>query len=294
MAYHQDSMLTPAARLTAEALPREVLAVLPQDPYDQLDLAHRITALAYTQKVANLEAEARGLNQQLTTKNSQIKSLERKVSMMEVEVGEHQEKCRQSLEEQAKLVAEKNSLIATVKKLNRDVARLEGFKRNLMQSLQDDEDVIREKDYGAPMANELGTDYAAERLVQSVLNASHNDTQSHGSGAASALGHHHDTPGYGSTPNMPPPPASAPASATPNAGIGSTTPARVDGKEFFRRARARLSYEQFSAFLQNIKDLNAHRKTREEALGRAKEIFGSEGADLYASFEGLLSRHLPL
>ena len=81
-----------------------------------------------------------------------------------------------------------------------------------------------------------------------------------------------------------------PASATPNAGIGSTTPALVDGKEFFKRARERLSYEQFSAFLQNIKDLNERRKTREEALGRAKQIFGSEGADLYASFEGLLSR----
>lgn len=263
-----------------------MLAVLPSDPYDQLDLAHRITALAYTQKVANLEAEARGLNQQLTTKNSQIKSLERKVSLMEVEVGEHQEKARQSLEEQAKLVAEKNSLIATVKKLNRDVARLEGFKRNLMQSLQDDEDVIREKDYGAPLANELGTDYAAERLVQTVL------SQAHG-GSQPPLGG--NTPMPSAPPTAPPTAHATPTTAPPGASLTpGASPARVDGKEFFRRARARLSYEQFSAFLQNIKDLNAHRRTREEALKRAKEIFGPDGADLYASFEGLLSRHLPL
>lgn len=38
---------------------------------------------------------------------------------------------------------------------------------------------------------------------------------------------------------------------------------RLDGKEFFRQARSRLSYEQFSLFLANIKELNAHRQTRE-------------------------------
>ncbi|KAG0572982.1 hypothetical protein KC19_VG138800 [Ceratodon purpureus] len=38
---------------------------------------------------------------------------------------------------------------------------------------------------------------------------------------------------------------------------------RVDGKEFFRQARNRLSYEQFSEFLTNVKELNAHRQTRE-------------------------------
>jgi len=38
---------------------------------------------------------------------------------------------------------------------------------------------------------------------------------------------------------------------------------RVDGKEFFRQVRSRLSYEQFGAFLGNVKDLNAHKQTRE-------------------------------
>ncbi|CAI5993184.1 unnamed protein product [Closterium sp. NIES-65] len=79
---------------------------------------------------------------------------------------------------------------------------------------------------------------------------------------------------------------------------GSSSPARaprVDGKEFFRRARNRLSYEQFSLFLANIKELNAHRKTREETLKKA-EIFGTENKDLYASFETLLLflTYLPL
>lgn len=43
--------------------------------------------------------------------------------------------------EQHKLVAEKNALIETVKRLNREVAKLEHFKRNLLQQLQEDTEV---------------------------------------------------------------------------------------------------------------------------------------------------------
>lgn len=64
------------------------------------------------------------------------------------------------------------------------------------------------------------------------------------------------------------------------------------GREFFRQARARLNYESFATFLNNIKELNGGRQTREETLRRAREIFGHQNQDLYKLFEGLLSRHL--
>jgi len=66
----------------------------------------------------------------------------------------------------------------------------------------------------------------------------------------------------------------------------------VDGKEIFRLARNRLSYEQFSAFLASIKDLNARKKTHEETLEKVEEIFGTENMDLYQSFKGMLSHKL--
>lgn len=53
----------------------------------------------------------------------------------------HHQQARHSLAEQHKLVAEKNALIETVKRLNREVAKLEHFKRNLLQQLQDEEEV---------------------------------------------------------------------------------------------------------------------------------------------------------
>ncbi|KAI4374640.1 hypothetical protein MLD38_012612 [Melastoma candidum] len=67
----------------------------------------------------------------------------------------------------------------------------------------------------------------------------------------------------------------------------SRTP-RIDGKEFFRQARTRLSYEQFSAFLANIKELNAQKQTKR----KAEEIFGLDNKDLYLSFHGLLNRNM--
>uniref|UniRef100_A0A804QQE4 At4g15545-like C-terminal domain-containing protein n=1 Tax=Zea mays TaxID=4577 RepID=A0A804QQE4_MAIZE len=67
---------------------------------------------------------------------------------------------------------------------------------------------------------------------------------------------------------------------------------RVDGKEFFRHVRNRLSYEQFGAFLANVKELNAHRQTREDTLRKADEIFGPENKDLYTVFESLITRNI--
>ncbi|GBF95972.1 hypothetical protein Rsub_08095 [Raphidocelis subcapitata] len=75
------------------------------------------------------------------------------------------------------------------------------------------------------------------------------------------------------------------------AGPDAATPARVDGREFFRRARSRLSYKGFSQFLAAIKLLNAGRASRADTLGAARELFGDGNSDLYSLFEGLLSRH---
>jgi hypothetical protein len=47
---------------------------------------------------------------------------------------------------------------------------------------------------------------------------------------------------------------------------------RIDGKEFFRQARSRFSYEQFSEFLTSIKELNSHRQAK-ELIARQMVVF---------------------
>ncbi|KAG6416363.1 hypothetical protein SASPL_123791 [Salvia splendens] len=89
-------------------------------------------------------------------------------------------------------------------------------------------------------------------------------------------------------------PSSQQSSAANSPPRGSPLPGRtprIDGKEFFRQARSQLSLEQFSAFLANIKELNAQRQSWEETLRKAEEIFGTDNKDLFVSFQGLLNRN---
>ncbi|KAL6756097.1 hypothetical protein V8C86DRAFT_123333 [Haematococcus lacustris] len=95
-------------------LPREVAAVLPSDPYAQLELANKIISFAYSQKVAQAEAEAQQLREALISKNNIIKQLERKAGNMENEMAELQAKNKMAMEEQHRLGTEKGALIETV------------------------------------------------------------------------------------------------------------------------------------------------------------------------------------
>ncbi|WIA08253.1 hypothetical protein OEZ85_007697 [Tetradesmus obliquus] len=438
--YTSDCYVSPESG----SLPGEVLAVLPTDAYLQLELAYKITCHAYGQQVSRLEHEGRQMQETLSQNQQVIKSLERRVAGLESEMHDHQQRARQGLAEQHKLVAEKNALIETVKRLNREVAKLEHFKKNLLQQLQDDD----EADCLPPSM--AAVDQTTERLVAEVLQSADGiaaaaasssiqppNTQQYSqqqqpryiqqqyseqqhcseqqptqqqqqqqekfgqqqqqrfqpsskvspakglqAGALTAGGgRRHGSPG--SSPNQQHPyaashfqpiksaaVASAPTSpyrqrggpaispqrpaaaaaadggsgggistqmggavrfAVNSSGAGSTpsrggtaggaaaaaaaaagaaaagraaagvaasgggrgaASPRIDGKEFFRQARARLSYEQFSQFLVAIKELNAGRSSREDTLGAARALFGPANGDLYGLFEGLLMRHL--
>jgi hypothetical protein len=48
--------------------------------------------------------------------------------------------------------------------------------------------------------------------------------------------------------------------------------------------RQRLSNDSFSLFLQAIKELNSGKKTREDTLHTANDIFGATNGDLYSEF----------
>lgn len=314
-------------------LPQEVLSVLPSDPYEQLDVARRITAMAVAARVSKLESETGKLRHKLTEKEHMIYGLQERVVETESTLQETSARLSHALDEQTKLANDKNMLAAQVKKLMRDVAKLETFKRTLMQSLQEDDEnpngeggdkraansslAIRRASQAestvsrAQLQDDDGqsakSSGGAPKPPTSYQNSAHNSARGtphlsprltpsgspKGSGRASprrsmslneSHSHRISLPSSQSTtaPNSPPSHGSAP----------SRTP-RVDGKDFFRQARNRLQYEQFSAFLANIKELNAHRQTREETLKKAEETFGPDNKDLYLAFEGLLSRHLP-
>lgn len=64
----------------------------------------------------------------------------------------------------------------------------------------------------------------------------------------------------------------------------------VDGKNFFKDARSRLSYETFAVFLNYVKRLNDKTITKEKALVELEAVFGPENSDLHEDFSSLLLR----
>ncbi|MQM04849.1 hypothetical protein Taro_037649 [Colocasia esculenta] len=334
-------------------LPEEVLVVLPDDPFEQLDVARKITSIALASRVTKLEAEASRLRWELAEKEEIVAELRAQVESLDASLGEISQHLAQADEEKAALRSENASLASTVKKLNRDVSKLEVFKKTLMQSLQEDE----ENPMIAGVRLLLCSMQGLARLFQTscqMLEAIHlylymevseagrsisNDSAFSESDASKQVNQQGPLlASQTSTPRLTPPdsPTRHSAAGSPTKLSKPTSPrrhsisvfsnarnvfderssffsslpsshhssmtspfdtgahtgrARVDGKEFFRQVRTRLSYEQFSAFLANVKELNSHKQSKEETLRKADEIFGVDNRDLYAIFEGLITRN---
>ncbi|KOM33571.1 hypothetical protein LR48_Vigan01g312700 [Vigna angularis] len=306
-------------------LPEEMMQVLPSDPFHQLDVARKITSIALSTRVNSLESELSTLRTQIADKDNLIADLQLQESLLK----------------------ENASLSNTVKKLNRDVSKLEVFRKTLMQSLQEEDDnsggapdivakIQNQSNFtstsqfgdndaslapsissstGNSLVEEPESDAPRPRVPQNLLLASQGSTpritppgsppnlsasvsptrtskpvspRRHSVSFSTTRGMFDDRSSVFSSSSL-----TQGSISTSDAGTGSQTGrTRVDGKEFFRQVRNRLSYEQFGAFLANVKELNSHRQTKEETLRKADEIFGPENNDLYNVFEGLINRNV--
>jgi hypothetical protein len=137
-------------------LPDELLAALPRDPYEQLDLARRITALAVSGRVSGLEREAGRLRAEAAGKDRENAELRERVVLLDTALQETNARLRAALEDnvgragswprsicshlasasawvsepgdsvvvQIKLSKERDSLAQTSKKLARDLQKV--------------------------------------------------------------------------------------------------------------------------------------------------------------------------
>ncbi|MCD7446299.1 hypothetical protein HAX54_000109 [Datura stramonium] len=329
-------------------LPEEVLDILPSDPFEQLDLARKITSIALSTRISALESEAAALRRQLSERDDIISDLNSQLDSLDSSLADASDRLSRAEQEKENLVKENAALSSTVKKLNRDVAKLEAFRKTLMRSLNEEED----NPAGAPDFAKNGQNRSDEdsslppaKPPQRTQSTEGGYSHSEDADSENMLQNPNSSrprisPGLllasqTSTPRLTPPgsPPSLSASVSPSrsprplsprrhsisfstvrgmyddrssvfstsygqhvsmSGLeagSQTARARVDGKEFFRQVRNRLSYEQFGGFLANVKELNSHKQTKEETLRKAAEIFGEENKDLYTIFEGLISRN---
>ncbi|KAL1220579.1 hypothetical protein V5N11_003287 [Cardamine amara subsp. amara] len=309
-------------------LPEEVLQVLPSDPFEQLDVARKITSIALSTRVSALESESSDLRELLAEKENEIAQLQSHVESLDASLSDAFHKLSLADGEKENLIRENASLSNTVKRLQRDVSKLEGFRKTLMMSLQDDDQNAGTTQIIAkPTPNDDDTPFQSSSRQSQASEAIESATTDNENNKAPKPSLYSSVPlvSQTTTPRLTPPgsPPTLSASTTPKStsrpisprrhsvsfattrgmfddtrsSISITEPGshtgrtRVDGKEFFRQVRSRLSYEQFGAFLGNVKDLNAHKQTREETLRKAEEIFGADNRDLFVIFEGLITRN---
>ncbi|CAA7040768.1 unnamed protein product [Microthlaspi erraticum] len=312
-------------------LPAEVLQVLPSDPFEQLDVARKITSIALSTRVSALESESSDLRELLAEREKEISELQSHVESLDASLSDALHKLSLADGEKENLLRENSSLSNTVKRLQRDVLKLEGFRKTLMMSLQDDDqNAGRTQIIAKPTPNDEDSPFQPSRhssiqSQSSELIESTATIEKENEAPKPSLSQSLPLVSQTTTPRLTPPgsPPSLSASTTPKTTSRPISPrrhsvsfatsrgmfddnrssisisepgshtgrTRVDGKEFFRQVRSRLSYEQFGAFLGNVKDLNAHKQTREETLRKAEEIFGGDNRDLYVVFEGLITRN---
>eukprot|EP00126_Sphaerothecum_destruens_P006922 Sdes_comp19592_c0_seq1m11308 len=79
------------------------------------------------------------------------------------------------------------------------------------------------------------------------------------------------------------------ASANPSPGM---TDSNITGKDFFRLARSRLSYETFSKFVDIVKEHNMNSLSKSDTLSQVKLVLGTSNSDLYMKFQELLGTQL--
>ncbi|GKU85600.1 hypothetical protein SLEP1_g247 [Rubroshorea leprosula] len=344
-------------------LPEDVLQVLPSDPFEQLDVARKITSIALSTRLSSLESESSALRSELAEKDELIAQLQAQIESLDASLSDTADKLTRADQEKESLLKDNASLSNTVRKLQRDVSKLEVFRRTLMQSLQEDDEssgrspqiiakptpteddasLLSRTSSMRSQFSEMGISFAGDRET---------DASRHGISHGLLLVSQTGTPQL--TPPGSPPSLSASVSPTRTSKPGSPRRhsmsfstsrgifddrssifssvssghhssisssdtgshhgrTRVDGKEFFRQGGlfwyihefllplstysrcnnlSRLSYEQFGAFLANVKELNSHKQTKEETLRKAEEIFGEDNKDLYIIFEGLMTRNL--
>lgn len=249
---------------------------LPSDAEEQLSLGFRIISNAYKTRVQSLEAESRALKHQLDDKLVALTALQKKHSSLEVEMIEMQQRA-------AQLTEENKQLICTVRKLQKDIQRLESLKQAVLHSIQSEE---RDDDSRSASQLYLSGEYlqtAAPLTMQDINGepATSNDPYSR-------FTRNQDL-GVPQTPDV----SSAMGLSTPSCGLKADESSEVDsrGKAFFRQCRTKLGADAFQKFLGLVKKLNGcSLRERETIMEAIRDIHGTENADLFEEFKILTER----
>lgn len=246
---------------------------------EQMAVGLRIIENAHRNRVESLVNELKALRINLEEKTNSVcyfivinsfklSNAQRRNNALESELIENKQKQTQLLDENAKL-------LTTIKRLQRDVTRLEAVRQAVLTSINGEN--------GEPGSNDI---YKSEDYLRSsapvTLRELQMDDAYHPSQAATRLSPARSNSNIFAPQHM----NRSDSVSQQQHGVDE-----VDGRAFFKMARSLLTADCFKSFLDHIKKLNSHEQTRDETLLAAHRLFGDSHSDLLNQFKLLLDRH---
>merc|ERR1719506_3678731 len=115
-----------------------VLSSLPADAEQQLEVGLHVLRHAFRKKVKELETDNANMRQFGKEKQNQVIMLEQKVASLESVVDDMTRRAKELAAENARIAAERDALGENVKKLTRDMKKLDHFKRSILNTIESD------------------------------------------------------------------------------------------------------------------------------------------------------------
>ena len=261
--------------------PPQLLAALPPDPADQLQLAFRIANTAFASRASSLASDAARARAALADRDDRVAALETRLAALRLDARDAEERAARAADAAAAARRENEALGGQVRALKAEVARAEGVRRALLRSLQQG---------GGGEGCEGGSlgDGGVTPWPDALPPPS-------GCAPRSTVDRWRDAVDRerlpATTTPVSPPRYAAAASASRGA-AATASPPPADGRAFFKAARATIPAHRYDALLAAVRALNAGDTGAAGAVAAAAAALGEEGRHLVPEFESLLARHL--
>ncbi|ORX55368.1 hypothetical protein BCR36DRAFT_281960 [Piromyces finnis] len=219
---------------------------------------------AFNNKITEKDSEVILLRNELIQKQNEIKEYAQKITQLESYIY----KCDKKMNEMAKVIA-----------------KLSNFKKNVLQSFGE-EDI---EEYKTKYISKNKDDF----IKQSELNSNKDSlsplkSNSNVSSTSTLLFNKYDLDDFNDFNGKCYTKKEALKKTYDSPIPKEHPPETIDGRDFFKLARSKLSYDQFTSLLSNVKAYNNRDQGKGKTLENIEIIFGETHHDLYKQFEKLL------
>ncbi|KAG4093923.1 hypothetical protein H8356DRAFT_1696139 [Neocallimastix lanati (nom. inval.)] len=219
-----------------------------------------------------VSAVRNAFNNKITEKNSEVVLLKNQLFKKQNEIKEYIQKIEQL----------ENYIYKCDKKMNemsKTIAKLTSFKKNVLQSFgEEDLEEYKNKDNSDDFlqTGEINSRNNFKNSLSSLKLNSNSSSES----TSTLVSNKYDLDYLAKKESL--------KKSYDSPVLSEEQTETIDGRDFFKLARIKLSYDQFTSLLNNVKAYNNRDQGKEKTLENIEIALGEEHHDLYEQFEQLL------